>query len=38
MLNPLSGQLHGRNGEEMSLIVLTQIWRSTVVVQRKNLS
>lgn len=38
MLNPLAGQLHGRDEEEVSLNVLIRIWRSTVVVQRKNLS
>lgn len=38
MLNLLVGQLHGRNGEEMSFNVLTQIWRSTAVVQKENLS
>lgn len=38
MLNLLVGQLHGRNGEEMSFNVLTPIWRSTAVVQKENLS
>lgn len=38
MLNPLAGQLLGRNGEEVSLNVLTRIWKSTAVVQRQNLS